>query len=350
MGRSLVTPAIVEVARHLGVPLHGDVHSAIVTRCVDLVTDWVTNLGPVAGLPALLELVAAKLCVHFEVIRSDEDVAEIARTYLKQREFAFATIDSDFRRATDAIVIRLEHAPPHSNKVYVAVIDGRGQKSARVWFSKWHEIAHLLAEPPQRGLVFRRTETTKRDPLERLMDDIGGALAFYGPLFRPLIARRFADEQCEPPTLHRLLQVHEEHCGFASAHATLNAIVKHLSTPLVLVEARMAVKASEEIASASVDMFPHDVTSREQLRAVTVLRNDAATKRGLYIPRNMRVPSASVIASVHANTSRSEPANSTENLAWWTSSNRSLPAQQVVVEAKRFNNRVLALIRPASLG
>ncbi|MGH7281971.1 MAG: hypothetical protein ACRELY_10635, partial [Polyangiaceae bacterium] len=225
MARIALDNNVRAVAKQLGVPLRADPTSLVVERCVQRVTAWAAELGPPASPLELLDIVCEKLRLRFEVIESDEDLREVRARYLAQKELTFVNIEGEFNATTDAVVIRLQHQPTWSNVRYVAVIDGRGSKRYRVWFSKWHEIAHLIAEP-QTKLAFRRTQAFKREPVERLMDQIASALAFYDPLFVPPLMHAV---DLAKPRLRALAQFAETECSHASLYATLIAAVRHLT-------------------------------------------------------------------------------------------------------------------------
>ncbi len=75
---------------------------------------------------------------------------------------------------------------------YLTIIDARGSRAARAYFTAWHEVAHLLLCPPKQMILegFRRTPTDplkRKDPLESAVDHIAGLLAFWEPLFKPAL-------------------------------------------------------------------------------------------------------------------------------------------------------------------
>jgi hypothetical protein len=247
-------------------------------------------------------------------------------------------LDREFNASTDAVVIRLQHQPGWSNVRYVAVIDGRGAKQSRVWFSQWHEIAHLLAEP-QTKFMFRRTQAFKREPVERLMDQIAGALAFYEPLFLPALQN--AEVDLARPTLRSLVNFARIDCSHASLQATLMAALRHVETPAILIEAKPGLKTSERAAPG------RQSRALPKLRAISTGHNTAALRSRIFIHRNMRVPKESVIAKVFAGNAHLEFHPHRECLSWWESSGERLDPQAVSVEAMSAgDNRVLALCLP----
>ena len=73
---------------------------------------------------------------------------------------------------------------------FVSVIDSRGSKAFRAYFTKWHELAHLLTLTDQLRLSFRRTHVARNfnSPEEALMEVIAGHFGFYGPIVKPHIS------------------------------------------------------------------------------------------------------------------------------------------------------------------
>lgn len=336
MARIALDDNVRAVAAQLGVPLRVDPTTTIVDRCVQKVGTWAAELGPPASPDELLDIVCEKLRLRFELIERDADLDKIRKKYLSQKELAFVDLDREFNATTDAVVIRLQHQPAWSNVRYVAVIDGRGAKQSRVWFSKWHEIAHLIAEP-QTKFMFRRTQAFKREPVERLMDQIAGALAFYEPLFLPSLRKAGLD--LARPTLRSLVEFATTESAHASLQATLSAALRHIEVPAILIEAKPGVKTSERGRKPGAPS-----RAVPKLRAVSAAHNPAALRARLFIHRNMRIPKESVIAKVfggHVNLSFKPHS---ECLSWWESEGERLARQPVVVEAMSAGNgRVLAL-------
>src|SRR5689334_21748067 len=110
MPKGEITQGIRSIADQLDVPLAGggDPAPKLVAACIGKVETWLSELGPADTFEELIDIVAAKLRVHFEVIRRDEDVREIAARYLGQGETGFATLHTTFDDFTDAAVVRLQ--------------------------------------------------------------------------------------------------------------------------------------------------------------------------------------------------------------------------------------------------
>lgn len=333
-----ISQGVQDIARQLGVSLAGggDPTVKIVAACRKKVDSWCEELGPVESYADLLDVVSAKLKVHFEVVQSDDELRSLRDRYLKAREAGFINLDREFDNATDAVVLKLVNAEKWSSKQYVAVVDARGPKAPRQWFSQWHELAHLIAEP-QTKFVFRRTQASKRDPVERLMDQIAGQLAFYPPLFLPALEMHRID--LSRPTLASIVEFRDDACPFASLQSTIAAVLRHVPVPAILVEARNELKSSERAEASGAR------AATPQLRAVTTTHNAAAIAEKFYIHRWMRVPHDSVIWRVYDGNLTNEARIQEEDLSWWESQGAHLPEEPLLVDAMTAGNgRVLALV------
>ena len=173
--RRKISP-VLDIAHGLGMPASADPVAYLITYCRRLVDRWVRDYGP-RSLGELLSTAAAKIGVIIEEVHQDWDLQEISQRYLAQREGSFARIASELDQRTFALAIRLRR--PRNGCSHVAVIDCRGSKHARRWFSILHEIVHLMLNP-QLELDFRRTTAESKDPVEAMIDKIAGELAFIG--------------------------------------------------------------------------------------------------------------------------------------------------------------------------
>jgi hypothetical protein len=102
-----------------------------------------------------------------------------------KRDFVFATMRHKFDdqgNPTFGALVRRKNAAADAPNRYVAVIDCRGSKYARRFFTRWHEIAHRLPTDADTDEPAYRSE---HDPIERLMDEIAAKVGFYEPIFTP---------------------------------------------------------------------------------------------------------------------------------------------------------------------
>jgi hypothetical protein len=338
------TPEIIDLAGELGVggaaPVDG-----ILNHCRRRIDGWVAEAGGVTSINALETLVTNRLQMVFEEIRADEDFDRLTQVYAREkREFVFATMRSKFDEAdnpTFGALIMRRNATAASPDRYVAVIDCRGFKLARRFFTRWHEIAHRLTTHADGG----DTEPgyrSEHDPIETMMDEIAGHVGFYGPIFDPAFQQ--ASDGKPMLTFGTVESIIGEAFPTASFQATLFACARRMTTPVVYLEAALNHKKDVKRRMATPSMFGDDPPPGE-LRAVKVIQNAAAQGDGFTIPTNMRVPAASVIHRLFD----AEPQTNgecSEDLSQWESKGKPLEQRAVVVEGRKVADRVIAIVQP----
>jgi len=288
-------------------------------------------------LSELLEAAAARLDTLFIEVRSDQELERVTREYVAKGEMAFATLDAQLGPDTYAITFRRRRTRP-GDRTFVSVIDCRGSKAWRLYFSKWHELAHLLTLTDQARLKFCRThaDVGQRDPEEALMEVIAGFGGFFPDLVRP---HAFGSI-----TFEKVARLREELCPEASDQASLIGFVRAWPQAAVLVRAEHGLKKAEQLERAQAS-FAFRKGPTPALRAVQVTVNDEAARTGLAIPPNMRVPEKSVIYGVYAGPDSGE---AEENLSWWTSSDGGrLADYSVHVTARQRGDYVQGLLVPS---
>ena len=247
---------------------------------------------------------------HFsEEIHSEADLEGIRDEYLAKGELIFANLANDLALPDDyAITIKVHPKQPWEPR-FVSVIDCRGDKRFRTYFTKWHELAHLLTL--QMRLAFRRSHSRENsnDPEERLMDVIASSAGFL-PVFMP-------DGVTGELSFESIMEIKKEFCPDASAQAALIGIVKAFPSPCILVQAELALKKEEALAQSQFE-FGFQSRPKPSLRAVHATVNTAARKVGLQFFDKWRVPTTSVIADVFAKGGYVE---ADEDLVWWSASN-----------------------------
>lgn len=341
MSRLDQEPDVVALARELG--LCGDPVEAVVRFCEEKIGCWAADSGSVASVAALEQIVASRLGVTFEDLCSDEDLTRITAKYVAQGEYVFATLREELCPATFGLTVRRKDRKAKSGEKYVAVIDCRGDKAARRFFTRWHEIAHLLVLEKELDAPVRRSS---HDPIERLMDEIAGRIGFFEPLFGPIFAR---EHQSTPLQFKTVEAIRAAYCDTASFQSTLFACQRRMDTPVVYVEAEMRYKAEEErrLRSKQRKFFADDPPVAK-LRVSLAVPNQAASDDDFRIMPNMRVPEGSVIRKLHSD-STAEQASGTENLeAWEFSDGGSLPARSVWVDARKAGDRIIAIVQPVN--
>ena len=288
-------------------------------------------------LRELLATATAHLDTLFVEIRSDEQLEQTKREWVAKGELAFATLDAQLGPETFAITFRRRRALP-GERAFVSVIDCRGDKAWRAYFSKWHELAHLLTLTDQARLSFCRThsDADHRDPEEALMDVLAGDAGFFLDLVTPHAAG--------PLTFDKVASLREQLCAEASDQASLIGFVRAWPQPALLLRAQPALKKADQAGRAQ-GSFGFRMPPTPTLRAVQVTVNEAAAAAGLSIPPNMRVPERSVIYRLFSGIE--EVSEADEDLSWWTSSDGGrLSPLPVHVTARRRGDHVQALVSP----
>jgi len=305
---------------------------------------WATDGGGGESGGALEQLVADRLQLAFEEVCSDDDLEQIIGKYVAQREYVFATLRDELGPTTFGLTIRRKHWRPEAGNKYVAVIDCREEKAARRFFTRWHEVAHLLVLEKELDALVRRSA---HDPIERLMDEIAGRIGFYEPIFGPVFAREHSKPLLELGTVEAIRRAY---CDRASFQATLFACLRRMNTPVVYVEAEMKYKAEEERRLRSKQRrFFADEPPVAKLRVGFAVPNQAAIDGDFRVVPNMRVPEGSVIHKLYSD-ANAEEASGSENLgAWEFSGGSSLPDREVCVHARKVGERIIAIVQPVDL-
>jgi hypothetical protein len=307
------SPAIGNIATELGISLGKDPVRAIVGYCQAVTSAYMTEYGGCSTSDELLYICAQKTGTRFEVASSNEDLDRVMRSWADRGERQFATVEREFERGVLGITFKLRR-PAEWEPPFVSVIDARGERRNRAWFTKWHELGHLLILSDRSRESFCRTHVPDgvREPEEALVDRIAGACGFH-----PVLVRAFAGDTL---TFDKVEAIRQRLCPEASAQASRFGIVNAWPDPCLLLACRMARSRSQSLKGNEM-----------ALRAVVVSANDAARMTGLAIFANMRVPQRSVIARVFEG---KRMASEIENLNWWASSGRPLTDRCVLVCAE----------------
>lgn len=331
------TPQIWKLASDLGLRPSPDPVSAILELCQRRIRR-IAKEFKCTTLSDLLNATATVLGTKFAEIRSESDLAALQEKYLKEGEKRFAALNQDLGANALAITFRLTRKR-RWELPFVSVIDCRGERASRSYYSKWHELAHLLTLTDQMRFSFTRTHTQSdqsKDPEEALMEVIAGTFGFWGEIAAPKDGRRI--------TFDTIDELRARHCPDASAQASLIGFAGLWPTPCVLVQAALGLKERDK-ALLSQNSFGFATAPVPELRAVKVSPNDAARKAGIVIHQNMRIPKSSVIYRVFSGEVSEGKAG--EDLGVWaTSSGERLADLPVLVEAKRTWGGVQALITP----
>lgn len=336
---------VTDLAAELGLGRGINAVDAILCHCRTRIDRWVAEAGGVTNISELEAVVTQRLQMVFVEVRSDADFDRITDEYARgKKEFVFAAMRGKFDDAenpTFGALVKRKHVGDDAPDRFVAVIDCRGGKLARRFFTRWHEIAHRLTTHADNGAT-EPAYRSEHDPLERLMDEIAGHVGFYGLFFDP--AFRQASEGKALLTFGMVESIIGGSFPAASFQATLFACARRMTTPVVYVEATLNHNKKVKQKMATPSMFGDDSPSGE-LRAVKVIPNKAAQQGGFTIPTNMRVPANSVIHRLFD----AEPQASgdgLEDLTQWESKGKPLKARAVAVEGRKVADRVIAIVQP----
>ena len=338
-------PEIIELAADLGVGGDSPV-SGILDFCRRRIDGWVAEVGGVADILILEKLVTQRLQMVFEEIRSDEDFDRITNVYARaKKDPVFATMRHRFEdtdNLTYGVLVERRNVTAESPDRFVAIVDCRGTKFARRFFTRWHEIAHRLtthADMPEP--VYRSDD----DPIERMMDEIAGHIGFYEPIFDP--AHLKAANGKPRLTFSTVEAIIGESFPAASFQATLFACIKRTKLPVIYLEAAIDHKKEVKRKLAVRRLFDDDPPPGE-LRAVKVVQNKAASQERFMIPINMRVPLNSVIHRLFSAEPLTDGA-AQEDLSLWETQGKPLQGRSIVVEARKVPDRVIAIVQPLEI-
>ena len=342
MSRLDQEPEVIQLAADLGLDWQNNPVSEILQHCLRKIRAWLPDAPPPGTVQVIQDIVCRRLGLTFEEVHTDSDLDSAVRKYVAQGDFVFAHAKQSLDNWTFAELFERQNAPGQPDH-YVAIIDCRGEeKKARRFFTRWHEVAHLLVLTPRLAPPFNRA-TKERCPIERLMDVIAGELGFYEPVFRPELARCVAKHG--GLSYQAVEDLRASYCPAASFHATAIAAVKACDEPALLVEARFALKAHEQRAlDAGQTFLTEDAKSQSKLRIVSVLINQAAKEAGIRIDRNMEVPATSVIARAIGKGDESLIRGRERLSSWLHSDGSCLPEADTMIEASATPERAIAII------
>jgi len=321
-----------KLAEDLGLKAGDDPVASIVAYCDDQVGALIDEMEDCRSLTDLLEWVAAKVGTIFEQVGDEDELQRIKGKYLQKGEKAFANLENELSDEVFGVTYRRQNKLTWE-PLFVSVIDSRGEKAPRTYFTKWHELAHLLTLTEQRRLVFRRTHAGygEQDPEEKLMDIIAGRFGFYGPVFHRFIKAEISFDEIE--------RLRRELCPDASVQASLISFTKYWPTPCVHIRAELGFNKTQK-QRLQQNHFDFIDAPESVLRAAAVSVNEAGRDARFRLFENMRVPTSSVVQQIFSE--RLNYGEAIEDLAHWTDG-ESVP---VKVKARFRDNGVEGLITP----
>ncbi len=345
-------PEVIRLAHLLGLGRRGNCLEGIRKYAHQKVQELVSRF-PIDTFDSFLLLISSALGVQIEFITQDEDIDRLALKHAAISPTIRQQLVAEFLRGdTEGYLLQHPHPMPGDRR-FVAFVDARGPRSRRAYFTAWHELTHLLVHPPQLVLPgFRRTVVSRiqGDPIESLVNVIAGELAFYEPLFRPIL-----DE--ETSRIGRLtfgvielarVRATPEASLFAAAIASVR--LTRMAACVVRVESALRKGEVRELLSPQLSLDNESMTRQPEPRprVVEVIPNEAAKASSLTIFRNMRVPPRSVLHHAYEATTDVE-LEAAENQSWWeTTQGGQLPTCHLLVQAIRRGKYVYGLILPGA--
>ena len=324
------------VARRLGLPAYGPgTDAAIMNYCRDEVARLAGGHGLPQTMDELLAQVATCLSVQFFEIYSDDDLKRLRDKFPPDKEPAIIQVLHELEGDVDAITIRRKSPEPWDRR-YLAVINCRGKHLYRRYFTKWHELTHLLIEGEQLTLAFRTTTTERPDPGEVLVDKIAAELAFLPDIVAPHAARCLQQFGLSFESVDALRAAVAPE---ASRHAAALALITHAERPAWHLRCKTSLKPKEKRSLS--DPNAPTATLEPKLRVMEVSPNQAAKDSGIRVHPWMRVPESGIIAQSQEFTrdlSGTEPLNS-----WVTSANGPVGEGLLYVDCIARGEQVFAL-------
>lgn len=344
--RLALDPKLAKLATDLGLTTRGRVLDALREYGLTRVRHWIDET-PVRDMEALRRLVSSKVSVKTVLIRDAADVQQVASEFADFHPALASCLRLEFLEGeTEGLTVEREQPAPGFHR-YLAVIDARGSRGQRAYFTLWHELCHLILHPPQLAFPgFRRAPTPDlidRDPIEFVVDQLAGSLAFFEPFYGPAI--RDEINMDGRLTFRGIAAARDSVAPDASLFAAAAAAIGFADQPTALVSVGMELKRSEQLVLAS-PQTRFDFATRDpepKLRVGSVVASPTSGSR-LTIRPQMRVPQRSVLAAVF------ESGNDVvlvarEDQNWWeTSANGALPSAPLRVEAIRRGRFVYGLI------
>lgn len=343
-------PEIVRLASELKADVRDGPVGGIIQYCKRKLNGWVREAGGAPRALADLErLVCAKLRLEFEEVWTDQDLERVVRKYVAMGEHVFATLRTDLSPKTFAALIERQRVDPESPDRYIAVVDCRGEKAFRRFFTRWHEIAHLMTLTRQLELPFHRS-TSDRSPLERLMDVVAGEIGFHDALLTPALNDEIrSNGRLSFAGVERVRQAAFPEASFS---ATLNACVARCPHPVILIEAGIDYTKTERerLESNQLRLIPAEAPE-PKLRVLVVIRGEHARASRFRVDRFMTVPPDSIVSrrffQQREDTAVFDDGSAVEELGIWRHSDgTSVGTGRVRVATRKAGDRILALIQP----
>lgn len=325
-------------AKRLGLSAHGNIETALLRHATEAIAGLVSKCSP-GNLSELLQHAATSLGLEIVEIRGEHDLNSLLERIPPTREPALARVRIELDDKTDAVVLQRQNPEPWERR-YLAVINCRRWHAHRRYFSKWHELVHLLLEGRQLRLEFRRTGVERKHPEEILVDKIAGELAFYPPIFVPILLAEIGENR--RLTFAAIDRVRQRIAPEASWHATLLAAVRHSPKPIYAIRAQLGLKKNEERQAKDL-LSTVTEPPAAKLRVKEASANAAAEPLGIRVHVNMEVPAESVAATAFEAPSATVQSGQ-EDLGLWRTSGGPVGEGPMSVEAVRRGDDLWCLL------
>ena len=139
-------PKLRQLARNLHIADTGDclreLRNHAITTVRQMLTDW-----RVETLDELRMLIADKLSVKIELLYSDEDVDRLSEKYSHVIGYFRRILRAEFLTGDTEGLLIDNPKPGKGGRDYLVIVDARGPRKVRAYFTVWHELVHLLLYP-----------------------------------------------------------------------------------------------------------------------------------------------------------------------------------------------------------
>jgi len=340
-----------KIARKLDLDADGDSLTRITSYAVKKINDLTEPFDDIETLGHLLRFTASRLSVDLVFLHSEDQIERLSTEY--GRGLKLNLQDELMRGDTEGLL--LHHPRPNkTDHKYLAVVDACGPNLYRAYYSAWHEVGHVVATPHllENGVQRTSPRQQRRDePVERIVDHVASRLAFYRPIFQPILREEIQHEQ----TLNfevirraaREAAGEVDECPPPSLYATAVASIRHTNVPVCFLTVKPGLKKEEaaQIQSGQMVIPGMEAPKPEPKPRVEVLRKNEAAESTFDIYPNMRVPEDSILYQACENDILPDDLFAEENQNDWdTSSGGPLPHLPLTVHATRRGNRAYGLL------
>lgn len=321
-------PKLRQLARDLHIADDGDCLATLRDHAISTV-ERLSASWDLETTDDLRLLVADHLSVKLEFLYSDEDVDAVAEKYKHVESHFRRLLRAEFLKSDTEGLLIDNPKPGKGGRDYLAIIDSRGQRAIRSYFTAWHELAHLLLYPRKQLVLegFRRTPAenhTTKDPVESAVDHIAGYLAFWEPLFAPALSKVARGDL----TFRAIESAAAAVAPGASLQAACLAAVRAWELPTAFLVGQISPKRDG---------------SAPRLR-VQIIANQAARDAGCVVRNNMRIPAESILSRTF-NDPLGRSLSREEDQSWWdVSGGGPLPSLSWQVQSEKHGPVVYGLL------